>query len=84
MSQEIIDQGQAAETLLAHDAFGRVVKGLMDSYVGLFFSSDPDDETARATAYHSARAVQDIINTLNQQVAMKDQVLAAAEENKEE
>lgn len=84
MTQEIINQGQAAETLLANEAFGAIVKGLMDNNVGLFFSTDPEDTKTRDVAYYSARAIQDIINTLNQQVAMKEQALAAAEDNKED
>lgn len=77
---QIIEQGHHAETLLANEAFNSTVRGLLDQYVGIFFSTDPMQEDERQVAYFSARAVQEIINTLNQKVLMKNQVLEAKEQ----
>ena len=77
--QQIIEQGTHAETLLASDAFNRTVRGLLDQYVSMFFSTDPAQVDDRQAAYYSARAVNEIINTLNQQVAMKEQILQVKE-----
>ena len=77
--QKFIEQRTHAETLLGTDAFNSIVRGLLDTYVNMFFSTDPAQLDERQAAYYSARAVNEIINTLNQQVAMKDQILQTKE-----
>jgi hypothetical protein len=77
--QELIEQGTQAEMLLGNDAFTKTVNGLLDQYVSLFFSTDPLQKDEREVAYHSARAMQEIVNTLNQKVMMKNQILSAKE-----
>jgi hypothetical protein len=79
-TQQIIEQGTRAETLLATDAFNGTVRSLLDQYVGVFFSTEPEQVEERQAAYYAARSVQEIINTLNQQVLMKTQVLEAKEQ----
>jgi len=78
-NEEVMQQGAKAELLLKDDTFNSVVKGLLDQYVGVFFSTDPMQADERNIAYFSARAVQDIVNTLNQQVLMKNQLAEAQE-----
>jgi hypothetical protein len=77
--QQIIEQGTHAETLLGSDAFTKTVNSLLDQYVSLFFSTDPLQKDEREIAYHSSRAMQEIVNTLNQKVMMKNQILEAKE-----
>jgi hypothetical protein len=77
--QQIIQQGTRAELLLKDDTFNGVIKGLLDQYVGVFFGTDPMQQDERSVAYFSARAVQDIVNTLNQQVLMKKQIIETGE-----
>ena len=77
--QQIIEQGNHAEILLGNDAFTKTVNGLLDQYVSLFFSTDPLQYEEREIAYHSARAMQEIVNTLNQKVLMKNQIIEAKE-----
>ena len=77
--QQIIEQGSQAETLLSSDAFTKTVRGLLDNYVSVFFSTEPLQTDERQAAFFGARAMNEIINTLNQQVSMKDQILQSKE-----
>ncbi len=77
--QEIIEQGTQAETLLSNDAFTKTVRGLLDQHVSVFFSTEPLQVDERNVSYYSARALNDVINTLNQQVMMKEQILKSKE-----
>ena len=70
-TQQIIEQGTRAETLLATDAFNGTVRSLLDQYVCVFFSTEPEQVEERQAAYYAARSVQEIINTLNQQNKQK-------------
>ena len=76
----LVTQGQDAELLLKNESFNKVVKGLLDQYVQVFFNTDPSQSDERNIAYYSARSVQEVINTLNQQVLMKNQILEKNEE----
>jgi|TARA_Y100000385_G_C12518948_1_gene394537 hypothetical protein len=76
----LVKQGQDAEILLKNESFNKVVKGLLDQYVQVFFNTDPAQADERNIAYYSARSVQEVINTLNQQVLMKNQIIEKNEE----
>jgi len=78
--EQLVNQGQEAEQLLKNESFNKVVKGLLDQYVQVFFNTDPSQSDERNIAYYSARSVQEVINTLNQQVLMKNQILEKNEE----
>jgi len=76
----LVTQGQDAELLLKNESFNKVVKALLDQYVQVFFNTDPAQANERNIAYYSARSVQEVINTLNQQVLMKNQIVEKNEE----
>lgn len=76
----LVTQGQDAELLLKNESFNKVVKALLDQYVQVFFNTDPAQADERNIAYYSARSVQEVINTLNQQVLMKNQIIEKNEE----
>tara|TARA_X000001382_G_scaffold65769_1_gene45621 strand:- start:3746 stop:4000 length:255 start_codon:yes stop_codon:yes gene_type:complete len=76
----LVTQGQDAELLLKNESFNKVVKALLDQYVQVFFNTDPAQADERNIAYYSARSVQEVINTLNQQVLMKNQIVEKNEE----
>lgn len=78
--EQLVMQGQDAEILLKNENFNKVVKGLLDQYVQVFFNTDPSQTDERSIAYYSARSIQEVINTLNQQVLMKNQILKKNEE----
>jgi hypothetical protein len=77
---QLVSQGQDAEILLKNENFNKVVKALLDQYVQVFFNTDPSQNDERNIAYYSARSIQEVINTLNQQVLMKNQILKKNEE----
>jgi NADPH:quinone reductase-like Zn-dependent oxidoreductase len=77
---QLVSQGQDAEILLKNENFNKVVKALLDQYVQVFFNTDPSQTDERNIAYYSARSIQEVINTLNQQVLMKNQILKKNEE----
>jgi NADPH:quinone reductase-like Zn-dependent oxidoreductase len=77
---QLVSQGQDAEILLKNENFNKVVKALLDQYVQVFFNTDPSQTDERSIAYYSARSIQEVINTLNQQVLMKNQILKKNEE----
>jgi len=77
---QLVSQGQDAEILLKNENFNKVVKALLDQYVQVFFNTDPAQTDERSIAYYSARSIQEVINTLNQQVLMKNQILKKNEE----
>ncbi len=78
--KEIIDQGRRAETLLKDENFNKIYRTLLDQYVGVFFNSNPNESEERNSSYYQARGLQEIVNTLNQQVQLGKQT---AEANKE-
>lgn len=77
---QLVSQGQDAEILLKNENFNKIVKALLDQYVQVFFNTDPLQTDERNIAYYSARSIQEVINTLNQQVLMKNQILKKNEE----
>ena len=79
--QEIIDQGNRAENLLKDENFNKIYKALLDQYVGAFFNSNPNEAEERNSAYYQARGLQEIVNTLNQQVQLGKQSAEANRSN---
>ena len=78
--QEQVQKNSDTPSLDKNESFNKVVKGLLDQYVQVFFNTDPSQSDERNIAYYSARSVQEVINTLNQQVLMKNQILEKNEE----
>lgn len=77
--EELIKRGTDAEFLLTNEMFRQTVQRLLDTNVHMFFNSDPQDEDVRSVAYHTSRSLTEIINTLQQEVQTKAQII----ENKE-
>lgn len=87
MNNEIlIERGNAAENLLRQDVFAAAMNELINMYLNGLLQTKPDQSKERELAYAGARAVQDISGTLNQWVAIRDQILEniATEENESE
>lgn len=73
--QDIIERGTAAEFLLADETFQRTVQRLIDHNINMFLSSTPTEGDVRDIAYHTSRALSDIVNTLKQEALMKAQIM---------
>ena len=79
--EELITLGEGAEQLLSSEAFTVTVNSLVDASFQTFTNSKPGELENREQAYHHYRALVDIVNTLQQRVAVKDEIVAKAEDN---
>ena len=72
--------GNDAEALLNTEAFSKTMNTMVDATVQAFLGSAPDEADKRTEAYGHYRALVDIINTLRQQVEVRDQIDAKLNE----
>ncbi len=79
--QELITLGEGAEQLLSSEAFTATVNSLVDASFQTFTNSKPGELEHREKAYHHYRALVDIVSTLQQRVAVKDEIVAKAGDN---
>jgi hypothetical protein len=79
--EELITLGEGAEQLLSSEAFTVTVNSLVDASFQTFTNSKPGELENREQAYHHYRALVDIVNTLQQRVTVKDEIVAKAADN---
>lgn len=70
----ILERGIAAEFLLTNETFSTVLNTLMQQYLASLMATDAGQERERNAYYFATKAIQDIESTLNQWVAMKEQI----------
>jgi hypothetical protein len=75
----LIAKGTAAETLLASDIFNETVNDLVNATFNTFTNTAQGELEKREQAYHHYRALVDIVQTLQQRVAVRDEILAKAD-----
>lgn len=73
---EMIDFGRDCENLLQDQAFIKVFNLLIDQSLQSIVSTEPADKEGRERGYYHYRALADLISTLKQQVAVKDEIIA--------
>lgn len=73
----LVQQGNDAETILDNQAFSNIVNSIVDASFQTFSNTKPEETSARERAYNHYRAIVDIVNTLQQRVQVRDQILAA-------
>ena len=80
---KLVEQGIAAQKLLAADAFNSTVNQLVDATFQAFANSKPEDSEGRERSYNHYRALVDIVSTLQQRVSVRDEIQAkiAANDN---
>ena len=76
--------GDAAQKLLADTSFNEVVNTLVEGSFQQFVNSKPESTQDRERAYSAYRGLTDIVATLQQRVAVRDQILAKRDNNEEE
>jgi len=83
---KLVEQGIAAEKLLAAEAFNSTVNQLVDATFQAFVNSKPEENDARDRAYQHYRALVDIVGTLQQRVQVKTEIEATenADDNNQE
>ena len=72
----MITAGNEAQSLLDNEVFNRTIDGLVQSTFQGFVNSAPENNEEREKIYHHYRALVDIIHTLTQRVAVRDQIIA--------
>jgi|TARA_B110000908_G_scaffold151785_1_gene186841 hypothetical protein len=72
--------GNDAEALLNTEAFTKTLNTMVDATVQAFLGSAPDEADKRTEAHAHYRALVDIVNTLRQQVEVRDQIDAKVNE----
>lgn len=70
----LIERGMAAETLLKDATFGSVLNTLMQQYLQTLMATGPEQEQVRTACYYSTKAIQGIEATLNEWLAIKEQI----------
>ena len=72
--EQMVNQGTAAETVLSSTAFNQVVNNLVEQSFQAYVTSNPDDDKGRTAVYYQYRALREIIDTLKQCVAVRDEI----------
>ncbi len=72
----MINAGNEAESLLNNEVFNKTIDGLVQATFQGFVNTAPDKEEERDKVYHHYRALVDIMHTLTQRVAVRDQIIA--------
>ena len=76
----LVQQGDEAQALLETAAFNQVVNQLVEASFQTFTNTKPEDNQTRERAYHHYRGLVDIVNTLQQRVAVRDGINAKNDE----
>jgi len=82
--EQLVQMGEDAEAVLNSPAFDRVVNKLVESTFQAFVNSKADEEDLRKQTYNHYRALVDVVNTLKQQVAVRDEIRAKGDTSQEE
>ena len=77
---ELIKIGDDCETLLKSEPFTRVINGLTEGAFQRFVNSKPEDKEERDHTYYHYRALVDVVNTVRQRVAVRDEIIAKEQE----
>jgi len=80
----LVQQGEDASFLLNNDTFNNTINQLVDTAFQQFVNSKPEHTEVREQSYHHYRALVEIISTLRQRVAVKEQIEAKADDNNQE
>lgn len=82
--QILIEAGNEAEHLLDSSAFSSVINELVEQTFQGFVNSAPDESAKREQLYSHYRAVVDVVSSLKQRVAIKDQIVTGGDSQQEE
>ena len=79
--EELIQSGEDCELVLKSESFNRVVNSLVEQSFQKFVNSQPDQKVEREAAYNHYRALVDVVNTLKQNVSVKEEIIAKSEDD---
>ena len=81
---KLVEQGLAAQKLLAADAFNSTINQLVDAAFQNFVNSKPEQNEVREASYHHYRSLVEIVSTLQQRVQIKTEIEANEDDNNQE
>ena len=81
---KLVEQGLAAQKLLAAEAFNSTINQLVDAAFQNFVNSKPEQNDVREASYHHYRALVEIVSTLQQRVQIKTEIEANEDDNNQE
>ena len=74
--ENLINLGNDAEQLLNMEVFNKTINRMVEGCFQAFVNTKPDETNARDKSYDHYRALVDIVNTLRQDVQVRDEILA--------
>lgn len=77
--EQLVSYGESADNLLNNNYFNKTVDNLVQSTFQAFVNSKLEDAEGRERTFAHYRALVDIVNTLRQQVSVRDEILAKRE-----
>ena len=78
--EQLLLMGNDADALLKHEGFMRVVNNLVENTFQSFVNSKPEESKFRESLYHQYRALIMIMETLQQRVSVRDQIIEKRED----
>ncbi len=82
--EQLVETGEAASAVLSQPAFNQVINSLVERSFQTFVNTNPDQGQLREQAYNHYRALVDVVDTLKQQVSVRDEILAKGDTRQEE
>lgn len=73
--EKLINMGVQAQELLNLEVFNGTVNAMVDGAFQAFCNSKAEETSVRERTYHHYRALVDIVSTLQQRVAIKDEII---------
>lgn len=77
----LIQNGNAAAKLLKDKSFNKVLNVMVEHLFSNFVNGTPEDNEAREAVYYQHRALHDIVGTMQQMVAVRDEINQKNESN---
>lgn len=82
--EELIELGTASDELLSSKAFGQVTNHLVEQAFQAFVNSAPDAHEKREQIFRHYRSLVDVVNSLKENKAVKDEILTKLNNREEE
>jgi len=77
----LINIGNDAEQLLKMEVFNKTINRMVEGTFQAFVNSKPEETEARNKTYDHYRALVDIVNTLRQDIQVRDEIKSKNEKD---
>ena len=74
--EQLVENGEAAQAVLSQPAFNQVINTLVERSFQTFVNSKPGEAESRERSYRQYHAIVEVVDTLKQQVSIKDEIVA--------